>query len=74
MEVDVMDDPDKSVGQQANGCYRNHLLKGGQQKYQCQLVAMDVHVIVGTRHMPVLYRAGRGQAGVIRFFPDIATS
>ncbi len=61
MEVDVMDDADKSVGQQANGCYRNRLLTGGQQK--CQWV--DVHVIVGTdinAYYQDLYRAGRGDA------------
>ena len=40
MEVDVIDDADKSVNQQANGRCKNPLLKRGQE--------MKVHVATGT--------------------------
>jgi hypothetical protein len=41
MEADVIDDPDKSVNQQANGRCKKPLLKRGQE-------GMNVHVHVST--------------------------
>jgi hypothetical protein len=41
MEVDVIDDPDKSVNQQANGRCKKPVLKRGQE-------GMNVHVHVST--------------------------
>jgi len=40
MEVEVIDGAGKGVGQQANGCYHNGLLKGGQE-----LEKLGVHVV-----------------------------
>ncbi len=41
MEVDIINDAEKSVKQQANGGYE-HSLRGGQER-------MDVHVAKGRR-------------------------
>jgi hypothetical protein len=43
MEAEVIDHPDKSVGQQANGCHRNRLWKRGHEE-------IVVHIVVGHRH------------------------
>ena len=61
MEVEVIDDADKSVRHQADSCHRNRPLKGGQEK-------TEVHV-VGHRHdaytqmTPRAYIGRRGEAG-----------
>ena len=50
MEEEVIDEADESVRQQANGCHRNRVLKGGQE-----LEKLEVHV-VGRRHGCVHWR------------------
>ena len=62
MKVEVIDDADKGVGQRANGCYRNPLLKGGQE-----LEKLEVHVIghrAAWTHMQIrsFYMGRRGEA------------
>jgi hypothetical protein len=44
MQVEVIDDANKSVRQQAEGCHRNRLLNGGHWQEE-----MEVHV-VGVGH------------------------
>jgi hypothetical protein len=63
MEVEVIDDADKSVRQQANGCHRNRLLKGGQEKMEAHIVGHRRVCISYIQMMPRIYIGRRGEGG-----------
>ena len=63
MEVEVIDDANKSVRQQANGCHRYRLLKGGREVEKMEVhVGHRDHHGVRTDMMPRVYIGCRGEA------------